>query len=682
MQDERVRHQKSYEEIIEYQKTLDLLSVRVVNLGIPRSGKTTFWRRMVDPSTVMKVDQPSTGLVEEQKPVVIKDVNTNAGILTPNEWLILDSISDYARMLLELFPQVKESPSVPKSSPRMSTHSAADPQEGTTLPDIRSSSLESDVQRSLDFLLKKALESDFDWETAKGKLEDMILLNTADTGGHVEFLDMHAALINGPSFYLIFSRLNEELGELFKVHYTDENSVPTKEEDSDSTVKEVLFQVLSSITCFDSAQKTSDDVNTKVQKDLESRQSKVMFVGTYGDEVNDDDFKTKDAELHRQILGTQFYIDRKVMFADTKNTQLMLKVNNKSGGADEIEKIRKILRTKITKEFKRIPIPVSWFVLSLLIRDHQSPTMTLHECEVLAMGLNISPRELQTALWFLHHCLGDILYYPRSALEGIVFCKIQHVFNSITKLIKKSYTEYASDVAVTVFRNLGIFSLKEIENAPKEHSISRELLVKLLKHLKIITPAPSALLSKYPNMEDPYLMPCMLKNYKGTSPPRSKGCPEPLLLHFKCGFTPVGIFPALINEMVSELEWDINPEDGMEKIFKNRVQFLVGVDKVSLMSHLRCLEIAFFPKPSSKLSYRSVRKDVEKGLQEVIERMKYNALAHYDYAFWCTECRNCENHLAVCREATPKCAARIVCIKGVPAYLTPHHKVWLPGEIN
>ena len=98
MQDERVRHQKRYEEIIKYQKTLDLLSVRVVNLGIPRSGKTTFWRRMVDPSTVMKVDQPSTGLVEEQKPVVIKNVNTNAGILTPNEWLILDSISDYARM--------------------------------------------------------------------------------------------------------------------------------------------------------------------------------------------------------------------------------------------------------------------------------------------------------------------------------------------------------------------------------------------------------------------------------------------------------------------------------------------------------------------------------------------------------------------------------------------------------
>ena len=39
LQDETVRHQKRYEEIIRDKKTLDMLSVRVVNLGIPRSGK-------------------------------------------------------------------------------------------------------------------------------------------------------------------------------------------------------------------------------------------------------------------------------------------------------------------------------------------------------------------------------------------------------------------------------------------------------------------------------------------------------------------------------------------------------------------------------------------------------------------------------------------------------------------
>ena len=496
---------------------------------------------------------------------------------------------------------------------------------------------------------------------------------------------MHAALINGPSIYLIFSRLTDKLGEHFKVCYTDENSISTEEEDSDSTVNEVIFQALSGISCFGNAHasNTSSEsgISAKLQEALVSRKSKVMFAGTYGDAVTDEEFKDKDAELHQEIEGTAFYGN--VMFAD--NDQLMLKVNNKSGGANEIHKTREILRARIKKFFKSIPIPASWFVLSLLIRDHQSPTMTLNECEVLARDINISPGELQTALWFLHHCLGDILYYPEDALRGIVFCKIQAIYNSITKLIKKTYTiEFVRhDAAVTVFRNLGVFSLNEIETAPEEeNSIFRDVLVQLLRHLKIITPAPSALLPENLDMEDPYLMPCMLRNYKGNSSIYSEGGPEPLLLHFKCGFTPVGIFPALINGLVSqsgELEWDIKPEG--RKIFKNRVRFLVGVEVLYLISHLHCLEIAFLSKPSSKL-YQHVRKDVEEGLQRVIQRMNYNILGCCNYGFWCTECRGCEKHLAVYKEATPNIKARMVCsrVKGVAAYLTAGHKVWLPGE--
>ena len=58
--------------------------------------------------------------------------------------------------------------------------------------------------------------SSSDWESPKCELEDIILLSSADTGGHAEFLDMHPALINGPSFNLLFSRLTDELDEPFK----------------------------------------------------------------------------------------------------------------------------------------------------------------------------------------------------------------------------------------------------------------------------------------------------------------------------------------------------------------------------------------------------------------------------------------------------------------------------------
>ena len=699
LQDRRSQHKKKYEEFIKHKKTLDMLLVRVVNIGIPRSGKTTFWHRMMDPTARMKDDEPSTGLIDEQKPVVIKDVKTETGIVTSNEWLILDTKGGYARMLLEVFSQVDDSLSVLESSPGTYTPSEADVTTSSASPaDPQADILLADTipttppvfRSSFNSFFSKALESDSDWEAVKGKLQDMILLTTADTGGHAEFLDMHAALINGPSFYLLFSRLTDELDKCYKVYYTNEDSTSTKKEDSESTVKEVFFQALSSITCFGNAHRTGqmsseNGSSAKLREALESRKSKVMFAGTYGDMVTDNEFKEKDNELHQQIKGTDFY--KNIMFAD--DDQMMLKVNNKSGGADEIKKIRAIFKEKIKKFFEPITIPASWFVLSMHIRDHEFSTMTLHECEVLAREINISPEELQTALWFLHHSLGDILYYPEGALQDIVFCKIQDVYRSVTKLIKKSYTvKYTQhDAAVTAFRNSGVFSLKEIEAAPEEeNSVPRIKLVELLQHLKIITPAPSALLPNL-DMKDPYLMPCMLRNYKGNPIPSSEGGPVPLLLRFKCGFLPIGIFPALINEMVSqvgELDWEIRPEGG--KIFKNRVQFLVGVDVVYLMSHLHCLEIALLPKPSTKPSvhiYRRVRRDVEKGLQEVVQRMNYNALACYDYAFWCTECQNCKNHLAVHKEATPNVEARMICSRdsAAAAYLSSRHKMWLSGEL-
>ena len=699
------KHQKKYEKIIKNKKTLDMLSVRVVNLGIPRSGKTTFWHRMMDPSAKMKNDEPSTGLVEEQKPVVIKDVKAGTRIVTQSEWLTLDTKGDYARMLLDMFSQVDDSQV--DDSRSLSEGSASDaPSEAyASTPSVAAADPQADpstsplFQKSFTNFFSKVLESDSDWEAVKAKLEDMILLNTADTGGHAEFLDMHAALINGPSIYLLFSRLTDELDKLHKIYYTDENSTSTKKEDSDCTVGEVFFQALSSITCFGSAHcagnsSSGGGVSAKLRKAVELRESKVMFAGTFGDMVTDDEFKEKDAKLHQQIMDTAFY--KNVMFAD--NDQLMLKVDNKSGGTDEIKIIRKIFESKIRKFFERIPIPASWFVLSLRIRDHQSPTMTLPECEVLASEINISPEELQTALWFLHHCLGDILYYPVGELHCVVFCKIQDIYKSVTKLIKKTYTaENAQHEAIAtsnVFRNLGIFSLKEIEKTPEEkNSLSRDLLVRLLKHLNIITCAPSTLIPLLPfQIEDPYLMPCMLRNCRKNVVLPLEGNPEPLLLHFNCGFTPMGIFTALINRVFSqvhELQWKILTEVVGEenKIFKNRVKFRVGRDVVYLMSHLCYLEITILQQPPSPMLpvklCRTVRKVFEDALQEVTLIMKYDFLDGHDYAFWCTECHEEKKHLAIVKEATSTTSAFMECRrdKGVTGDLNPRQAVWFSGKL-
>ena len=661
-----------------------------------------------------KMEQ-STGVADEQRPVLIESMKLGSGMVIHDEWHVLDE-DEYANRLIQMFsklvhaksntvpppnapanvsPIVNTSPIVNKS-PIVNTSSgghtpaagseapANTPSDASAKADFSStatSALIPDVERSLTSFFNKALESGSDWESLKCELEDIILLSSADTGGHAEFLDMHPALINGPSFNLLFSRLTDELGEPFKVYYTDEDHTSTKEEDSDSTVEEVMFHILSSIVCFGQshcALETPEDSNAvNLTKALKFQQSKVMFVGTFKDQVSDEEFERKDAELQRQIKGTAFFKD--VMFANHDKGQLMLKVNNKSGGEAEVEENRRILKEKIEKCFPRIPIPASWFVLSLEIRNQPHPTMTLKQCEMLAKKLNIEQEELQTALWFLHHGLGVLLYYPVGELKSTVFCKIQAIYKSITDLTKKAYTArfVQHESSLTEFKNLGVFSLEEIEVAP-DSLIPRNLLVQLLEHLNIITSAPPALSPT--GIKNPYLMPCLLRcSRQGIDVPPG-GNSEPLKLCFKCGFTPVGVFPAMITKLVKDSKWVILPEQ--DRIFKNRVRFGLERNIIYLMSHLRYFEVVIFPKQCSLAPelFCNIREVFEDTLKEVADNMNYNFLRGHEFAFWCTaaECtRIKKKHLAVVRKATSASAYLECCRdKAVTDDLKPSQKVW------
>lgn len=56
-----------------------------------------------------------------------------------------------------------------------------------------------------------------------------------DTGGHAEFLELQAALVQGPSFNLLFSRLVDERDSLYKIYYTNEVGKNTEKENSTMT---------------------------------------------------------------------------------------------------------------------------------------------------------------------------------------------------------------------------------------------------------------------------------------------------------------------------------------------------------------------------------------------------------------------------------------------------------------
>ena len=671
-------------------------------------------------------EQPSTGVAEAGGQVFIrKKTVADVGAISSNVWSVLKDLEQEAGMLGQvLYQTVHGSPSTSAASAsKSSTNPTGDsfdsfPSTGGAASSLKSSkhkglasvkqSLlkvftaftkspselpEADIEEMLG-TINQALETE-DWDKVKYLLDDMVLLINTDTGGQAEFLDLQASLVQGPSFNLLFSRLVDELESQFEVYYTNEESESTPKEDSIITVEQVLFQCLSSIACY-SGTFTDDDEPpsreagaTKKTKTPKKSKSKVMFVGTFQDQVTKEEFERKDKLLQKRIKDTPFYKKGIIEFAS--EDQLMLPVDNMSGGQDEITRIREILERVIEQSFEQITIPASWLVLSLQMRCKKVRTMNLEECEELAGKVGISPSELQHALWFLHHHVGVLLYYPElEALRGTVICDMQVVFDSATNLIKNTFTfERVGQVVKEKFSEKAQFSLADVKRATSGHTdtlIPLEKLVALLEYLGILTVIPPAPSSRSSSPQEPtYFMPCVLKSARASElviHSCGESDPAPLMLRYDCGYVPVGMFPSMITNLVSQKVggWKMMEKD----IRKNRVQFRVGedCDTVTLISRPRYFEIAISRSKGVRISNEilcsHVRRVIQSTLSIVTSRMNYHFSMGYKFGFECPTHRGREHLCVLAHEK----AWRMECLDEQKAYpLETSHQVWFssPG---
>jgi ankyrin len=637
--------------------------------------------------------QASTG-VAECTIQIIQTMCLELGAIVSDEWTVMEDFKAEMKMLNQIIhqatrhvPTAHDTSTEPVSNPAFTSEQVLSdvPDIDPVLPANRT--LTTTAQPSLNIrkdteeifaLMNKAMEAN-DWTEVIDLLEDLILIINSDTGGQAEFLDLHASLVSGPSFNLLFSRLVDSLDSMFKIYYTNEEGISTAEEDSTMTVEEVMFQALASVACFSGS---FSDVSAPAAKLLNYHMSKVMFVGTHRDRVSDEEFKAKDDFLKERITDTEFF--KKDMIEFASEDQLMLSVDNYYGGPDEISAIRKRLESVIRRHFEKIDIPVAWLMLVFYIRSTKRRTMSLEMCEELAGKLNVGPEELQDALWFLHHCVGLILYYPElEVLKSTLICDIQVVFDSASNLIKNTFTFERFGKRVTkTFKEKGVFSHSDLEKAAASHTDSLlplQHLVKLLEHLSILTPLPLS-----PGVTKPsYFMPCVLKcaRASGLAVTRSASDPAPLMLRYQCGYVPVGVFPAMITNLVSQqskLGWKMI-EEGLRK---NRVQFKVGrdFDTVTLISHPRYFEIAVVRLPDFEVPTNTlcceVLDVVESTLGSVTSRMNYNFSMGYKFGFECPV-HSTKDHICVVED---KEARRMECQQDsdVVPLLTESHRVWFP----
>ena len=477
------------------------------------------------------------------------------------------------------------------------------------------------------------------------KDDDHTMLHIIDTGGQPEFHEILPALITGPAINLLVFKLTEDLRSRYKIIYRSPTGESNPYETS-LTHEEVIFRSLASIACL--RQNTTGWSFDEVP--IEDKSEPAAFlIATHRDQVEEDKVDEVNQQLRTKIENSSHLFDSNlVQFSQSDQVIFPLDTTKDE---EEIKHLRSILHRVISERFHELQIPASWCTLSLKLRKSKRKLFKYDTCFQLAQECGIKNKEeFHNALWYLHHRVGIIMYYPNvKGLEDIIITDLQLVFDRITNLITTCFTfEQSGSAAVEKeFRKNGRFSesqVDEISLREKGDPLNSKRLVALLKHLYIVAgPMKTKVGRKNVNY---YFMPCALKPADVEREERDKSLsPSPLLICFECGYTPVGVFCCLVVYLLDQktdqvLQWKLTGNDQ----YRNRISFEVGqyYDTVILISRATYLEVWVQQAKGSKLSTSDlcdkILSSLHKGLETVTKSLHYTYKSRHMFGVPCTAC--------------------------------------------
>ncbi len=720
---------------------LELLSLKFMSLGPPRQGKSTTLRRVkqeiIDLLSAEEEEQihGSTGTVEYCSDVLVQGKSDPTTAEKTTNWTIVKNLTEEASLL---FHTLKDSLEIESTSEATAdSHGWSDTRAVVSQASStgQSQAVEEPPQPSLlqkmmvklksftrnkqprhkeitplstahDQPADQAVSPDYSeiaaiFQTVSKqphfaenvKHSFKAFLRMEDTGGQPELMDMLPALTIGPGLYLLFFSYKFQLDEEYRVFYQRASGETTAPEKSEFTLQEMLLRTLASISCFSSSthlQPLPGPDDSAIGDILESSKSVAYIVGTHKDKASEEDIATVDSQLQKVIRDTDSYKKGVVQFCS--KDKLVVSLDNMGGGVEEIHHLHQLLENAMDKHFKKLKIPAVWLLFSLCLRMREVRTASLETCLALSHAFNMTPYETKTALWFLHHHAGVLMYFPSvPGLEDLVIIDIQVVYDSITGVILKAMSfDSVGQATAERFRKTGRFTMTDMKTATADISgdlVPPEQLVALLAYLHLIAEIVSVKSSDTNSVlqeEKEYIMPCVLENTsaKELDQFHKESCRscfvEPLLMYFSSGFTPMGLFPAAMACFVSNKSFTFIGEG----IKKNMVHFMYGSKqiRVTFISRCKYFEVVVSCDPTFQDSIHhecaALKQEIEDTLKKASSRMNYKSSMDYQFAF---DCRSHEggNHLGIVHEVVESIPSVMKCFNSSQGIaLQNRHLIW------
>ena len=700
---ENAEHYEAYKAALEGAKMLTLRYLKILFFGIPRSGKSTMRRRLVQEIiNIRRHGQPSvsTGVAEACE-IIIKKMTSEAVAIAGSQWYSLRKSKEgerptkdniYSETDIKYFAQLfyhliykampvtaHSSVSIPQSADsytfsgsilRKSRNDAFIPAMSSVMQEgaEHGEPIEEEAQVSTDHSmaeidkafddLANILRSDSPEELYL-LLGVLTVINMMDVGGQPEFLDMLPALTVGAALYLLFFRLDQELHKRYPVRFHAPGSATEKTLTSSYCIEEVIHQALASIACFGH--------HSPIKGVADSSPSRAILVGTHKDQVTASDVAQKEKVVREMFTDAEVYKD---LLLTTKIGKPFFTVDNMNGTDEsEMSEIRSNIEKIIKTCFEEIPIPASWLMFRVVLHLLNQPLVTLSQCEEIARRL-LMRSPVQEALWFFHHHVGSLLYYPDiPSMKDTVICTPQVIFDSISTVIiaKFEYGNYqVARKVIEQFHQTGLFTLSDISKTT-EHQLSNHLspkqLVDVLKHQNILAEVKhdeEVECCSEPT-ESKFIIPAALKH---ASEEELKPSPSlqasPLMIHFEGGFVPFGLFSASVARLIAHAD-SMSPKWQLcrEQVKKNKVKFLVAKAFIAtLVSRPQYLEIQVEQHSRARSKYTlqsicvSILEAVITTLEAVISKMKYKTYIAphvierpFDTAFTCCLEESHRDHL-------------------------------------
>ncbi|XP_019855404.1 PREDICTED: uncharacterized protein LOC109584195 [Amphimedon queenslandica] len=471
-----------------------------------------------------------------------------------------------------------------------------------------------------------------------------------DSGGQLQFQKLLLAFMPHTSVLILVVNLSKNLSDKSCTKMECPGRTIDSGNDYSLKVEDMLKQILSAVAS--NAQKATSIIDDFPW--IERKGGKLLNVLTVGTHLDVYDKKQEESEVEsleekrdglRMILNSVSKSIQIVYAPPPPRKNPIHVIDGRKAETDESnDKSIEIIAKSLKDQSYKIKVPLRWHYFGVILRKKSKETsgiLDLSSCEDFGEMLQMKPQEVHNALKFFH-ILKMLFHYDDSPAKDIVFVKldglisiIKELMDAITEFRKFKRLEREQRQLATVGR-LSIENLKSTVSFKMISSIFNndddfvsKMLLGLFQHLDI-----AAQLS-----ETEFLMPALLPVIDISDTEVAILETTPLLFYFKDRAVPMGLFCAVIVNLLSADSWRITSRQGNYSNFftLQKTMEACQIINLTLVEQLDCIEI-HCRKTADRVK---VKNAVEKSINEVMKKKNINDELPI-LAFYCRFMRRCK----------------------------------------